>query len=122
LVTKSGEVMLSYHAQVVLSDRSARNFRPIMFADNRRPFVNDIQLNTDETAVIASTDREGMWQLSLTQLPLRFNRIELSNLDRNYSIARISSFLQDREKNLWLGRSEEHTSELQSRENLVCRL
>src|SRR5690606_40061196 len=70
LVIKSGEVMLSYHAQVVLSDRSARNFRPIMFADNRRPFVNDIQLNTDETAV----------------------------------------------------RSEEHTSELHSRENLVCRL
>lgn len=103
LVTKSGEVMLSYHAQVVLSDRSARNFRAIMFADDRRPFVSDIQLNTDETAVIASTDHEGMWQLSLTQLPLRFNRIELSNLDRNYSIARISSFLQDREKNLWLG-------------------
>src|SRR5690606_24371171 len=35
--------------------------------------------------------------------PLQFRQMELSNLDKNYSIARISSFLLDREKNLWLG-------------------
>lgn len=103
LVTKSGEVILSYHAHIVLSDRSARHFQPITFNANRRPFINDIQLNADGTAVIASTDREGIWQLPLSERPLQFRQMELSNLDKNYSIARISSFLLDREKNLWLG-------------------
>lgn len=103
LVTKNGEVILSYRAHIVVSDRSARRFQPITFNGNRRPFINDIQLNAEGTTVIASTDREGIWQLPLSERPLQFRQMELSNLDKNYSIARISSFLQDREKNLWLG-------------------
>jgi signal transduction histidine kinase/ligand-binding sensor domain-containing protein/DNA-binding response OmpR family regulator len=103
LVTDAGDVILSYHAQIVLADRSARHFQPITFSDHRRPFISEIQLNEKGSTVIVSTDREGMWHLPLSERPLQLQQMELSNLDKNYRNARISSFLQDREKNLWLG-------------------
>src|SRR5207302_8214042 len=44
----------------------------------------------------------------------------LNDLDSNVDSCRTApEFLQNRDRS---GRSEEHTSELQSRENLVCRL
>lgn len=103
LVTKTGDVILSYHAQIVLADRSARHFQPVTFKDERRPFITEMRLNDQGTEVIVSTEREGMWHLPLSARPLQLAQMELSNLDKNYVNARITTFLEDREKNLWLG-------------------
>src|SRR5690606_39832644 len=72
--------------------------------------------NQYNTGVTAGQDNNfTVWNMSLGKKFLKDNKAEIS-LSVNDVLNENTSFRQN------VARSEEHTSELQSRENLVCRL
>ena len=100
--TTSGEVILAYGSEAVLIDRSRTLVHRLVFETDKKPTINDIRV-ADSSDVLFSTEGAGMWYLKLSEQRYVLRQAELPNLDKNYSQARIQTFLQDREKNLWLG-------------------
>ncbi|RZF59312.1 hybrid sensor histidine kinase/response regulator transcription factor [Sphingobacterium corticibacterium] len=100
--TSSGEVILAYGSQAVLFDPASNRYTPLLFETDRNKTISDIRV-VDNKDVLFSTEGAGMWYLELATQQYILRQAELPNLDKSYSQARIQTFLQDREKNLWLG-------------------
>lgn len=102
LETASGDFILSEGSHIVCVNKSKTQAYPLSFEKGKRPKINDVQ-HAENASIIISTENDGIWYLDTSQQPLLIKQAEFSNLDNNYTKARIQTVLQDREKNLWLG-------------------
>src|SRR5690606_41142248 len=73
------------------------------------------RLNESERAVSA-------WKVRASEMQRAHQRSELQRLRAELRYRKTAGQLRRLRARRWWRRSEEHTSELQSRENLVCRL
>src|SRR3712207_8823338 len=73
------------------------------------------------TTLFRSTAREKLWR-NMISLWQQFIQKEDDKICQDNTLAFFIKFSNEFEKNKRLVRSEEHTSELQSRQYLVCRL
>lgn len=99
-----GRLLFASHAHISVYDPSKKTAENVIFKTIRSSSITKTQLaSTQKNQLIISTEGDGLWLLDLLKSPLTAIQADLPNLDKSYSQGRIRTFLQDREKNLWLG-------------------
>lgn len=104
LQTADGRLLFASHAQISIYDPLSKKVEQVSFQKIRSSSITEVQFDKSlGNQLIISTEGDGLWYLDVSKHPLIAIQADLPNFDKSYSQGRIRTFLQDREKNIWLG-------------------